>query len=78
MRYNEALDYLKERADNAKTREVQITLGEIFSVLLRATARDSVKWSRKIEQVVAYVEAGNIFVGCHQVRRVKDVCETRI
>jgi proline racemase len=64
MRINEALDYLTERAKSAKTREVQITLNEIYGVIVRADTRDGVRWSVKIEQVAAYVEAKNIRVGC--------------
>jgi len=63
MGINEALDYVKEKADNAATREVRITLGEIYAVMLMASTIVGNKWARKIEKVVAYVEAENIYVG---------------
>jgi len=63
MGFNEALDYIKAKADNAATREVRITLGEIYAVLLRASTSVGNRWARKIERVVDYVEAENICVG---------------
>jgi uncharacterized protein (UPF0297 family) len=64
MRVFEALDYLEEKANAAKTREVKITLNEVYEVLLRAGANYDVRWAKKIEQIVEYVEANNIYVGC--------------
>jgi len=63
MGFNEALDYIKEKADNAATREVRITLGEIYAVLLRASTSVGNRWARKIEMVVTYVETENIYIG---------------
>lgn len=65
MHFKEALDYVKEKADNTQDRSVNITLQEIFTLMLISNLADGKRWAAKIETIVAYVEAGN-YAFCRQ------------
>ncbi len=66
MSINEALDYLQERAQRARTPAISQALSEISCIILRAGTIDARRWSEKIKRVVAYVEAANVSCGCRR------------